>query len=56
MADSLLNLVKLDDVFISACNYLDIADDKIIETDISSSLNIAHLNIHSILNKYHDLI
>ena len=55
MNNSLLDEVNLDDVLISDCSYLSIDGDNVIQRNMNNSLVIAHLNIHSLPNKYHDL-
>ena len=49
-------LVDLDDAFLTNCQYLDIADDNVIVQNSENSIKIAHLNVHSLLSKYDDLI
>ena len=49
-------LVDLDDAFLTNCQYLDITDDNVIVQNLENSIKIAHLNVHSLLSKYDDLI
>ena len=52
---NLLDMVELDDTFFTDCKYMDLSEDSVNE-DMSDSLKIGHINIHSIPNKYEDLV
>ena len=54
MTDNLLNLIDCEDVLLTDCSYLDLSD----LTQISrfNDFVVAHLNIHSLPNKYDDFV
>jgi len=55
MCDNFLNLVELDNVLLSECNYFDL-DEKTKRVIDTTAFTIAHFNVHSIPNKYNDLL
>ena len=54
MSDNFLNSVEFDNVLLSECNYLDLDEKTDLMLD-KTAFVIAHFNVHSVPNKFHDL-
>ena len=56
MIEDLLELVKCEDVLVSDCNYIDLCDFESSVNPRDNSLVVSHFNIHSLPDKYDDLV
>ena len=54
MTDNLLNLIDCEDVLLTDCCYLDLSD--LTQFSRFNDFVVAHLNIHSLPNKYDDFV
>ena len=50
-----LDMVELDHAMFNECTYADL-NDNFMQSELSETLKVGHINIHSIPNKYEDLI
>ena len=56
MIEDLLELVNCEDVLVSDCNYIDLCDFESSVNHRANSLVVSHFNIHSLPDKYDDLV
>ena len=56
MTEDLLDVVNCEDILVSECNYLDLYDLESSAIQRHGSLVVSHLNIHSLPDKYDDLV